>query len=155
MTGKIVDIRTARPREDEDGDQSRKFTSEKLNWLDCVVRDHRLKPGAFKVAFVIMQHVGSGTGIAYPSDETIAAISGISRPQVQRHRESLRNAGWLSWERTQNSNRYTPLFHKVNAALDEMAIQQDRRRELRELRIRMKALKAAEGRVPVPHGRGT
>jgi hypothetical protein len=115
-------------------DRKKTFTAAKLNWLDCVANDRNLKPAAFKVAYVIMQHVNSETLIAWPSDETLVDITGISRSQVQRHRESLKAAGWLTWERTQIANHYTPLFDRVNAGLDDILARRVKRNELRKTR---------------------
>jgi Helix-turn-helix domain len=114
--------------------QKKTFTADKLNWLDCVANDRDLKPAAFKVAYAIMQHVNAETLIAWLSDETLVDITGISRPQVQRHRESLKEAGWLTWERTQIANHYTPLFDRVKAGLDDILARREKRKELRKTR---------------------
>jgi hypothetical protein len=115
-------------------DRKKTFTADKFNWLDCVVNDRDLKPAAFKVAYAIMQHVNAETLIAWLSDETLVDITGISRPQVQRHRESLKDAGWLTWERTQDANHYTPLFDRVKAGLDDILAKRAKRKELRKTR---------------------
>lgn len=143
-------------------EQGKQFAGEKFNWLDCVARDKRLKPAAFKVAYVIMQHVNAKTGIAWVSDETLADVCGISAPMVFRHRESLKAAGWLSWERTQNANHYKPLFHQVNAGLDAMIVQRERRKELRDLRRKFLSARppnsgsdsslVMKGKFPIHHG---
>jgi hypothetical protein len=121
------------------------FASEKFNWMDCLMRDHSLKPGAFKVGIAILQHMNAASGEAWVSDETLEAITGMSRPMVQRHRESLKAAGWLSWVRTRNANRYTPLFDKVNAGLDAMVVERERRKELRKVRREARPAKQAKG----------
>lgn len=143
-------------------EQAKRFAGEKFNWLDCVARDKRLKPAAFKVAYVIMQHVKASSGVAWVSDETLSDICGISAPMVFRHRESLREAGWLKWERTQNANHYTPLYHQVNAGLDAMIVQRERRKELRDLRRKYLTARppnngsdsslVMKGKFPIHHG---
>jgi hypothetical protein len=117
-------------------DRKKTFTAAKLNWLDCVLNDRNLKPAAFKVAYAIMQHVNSETLVAWLSDETLVDVTGISRAQVQRHRESLKEAGWITWERKQIANHYTPLFDRVEAALDDILVKRTNRKELRETRRR-------------------
>lgn len=116
--------------------QNKSFTSHKLNWLDCVANDRRLKHAAFKVAYAIMQHVNSETLVAWLSDDTLVDVTGISRAQVQRHRESLKEAGWLAWERTGNANHYTPFFDQMPAGLDDILAKRAKRKELRETRRR-------------------
>lgn len=116
--------------------QKKTFTAAKLNWLDCVASDRDLKPAAFKVAYAIMQHVNAESLIAWLSDETVVDVTGISRAQVQRHRESLKAAGWLTWERTQDANRYTPLFDRVQAGLDDILARRAQRKERRQIRRR-------------------
>jgi hypothetical protein len=110
------------------------FTSHKLNWLDCVASDRRLKPAAFKVAYAIMQHVNSETLVGWLSDETLVDITGISSAEVQRHRKSLKECGWLTWKRTGNANVYTPLFDQLPEGLEYILAKRAKRKELREAR---------------------
>jgi hypothetical protein len=118
-------------------DRKKAFTADKFNWLDCVQNDHSLKPAALSVAYAIMKHVNAETLKAWLSDETLVDITGISRAQVQRHRESLKEAGWLTWKRTGNANHYTPLFDRVKAGLDDILAKRIQRRELRKDRRRV------------------
>ena len=117
-------------------DRKKTFTAEKFNWLDCVMNDRDLKPAAFKVAYAIMQHVNSETLIAWLSDETLVDVTGMSRPQVQRHRESLKAAGWLTWQRVQKGNHYTPLFDRINEGLQDILAKRAKRRAMRKTRDR-------------------
>jgi hypothetical protein len=115
-------------------DRKKQFTAAKLNWLDCVSSDRRLKPAAFKVAYAIMQHVNSETLVAWPSDETLVDVTGISRSQVVRHRESLRACGWLMWKRTKDANRYTLILDQVPEGLEYILTKRAERKERREAR---------------------
>src|SRR5882724_4572144 len=110
------------------------FTSHKLNWLDCVAIDRRLKPAAFKVAYAIMQHVNSETLVGWLSDETLVDITGISSAEILRHRKSLKACGWLTWKRTGNANLYTPLFDQMPEGLRLILDKRAKRKELREAR---------------------
>jgi hypothetical protein len=84
---------------DIDAETVRTFTGQKLDWLTVVSADRTLKPAAFEVAFCIVQHVNAKTLIAILSDDVIIEKTGISRAEVERHRKSLRAAGWLTWRR--------------------------------------------------------
>ncbi|MCK1507557.1 helix-turn-helix domain-containing protein [Bradyrhizobium sp. 18] len=119
------------------------FTAHKLNWLDCVVSDRRLKPAAFKIAYAIMQHVNSETLFAWLSDETLVDVTGISSAEVQRHRKSLKACGWLTWKRTGNANVYTPLFDQLPEGLEFILDKRRKRKKLREAR------RAARAATPV------
>jgi hypothetical protein len=118
-------------------DRKKTFTADKLNWLDCVANDRSLKHAAFKVAYAIMQHVNSETLIAWLSDETLVDVTGISRAMVQRHRESLKEAGWLTWKRTPDANLYTPIFDRVMAGLEDILAKRAKRKERRKTRRRV------------------
>jgi hypothetical protein len=113
-------------------DLARSFTSQKLEWLKCVMSDADVPPRTFEVAFCIVQHVNAGKGYAYVSDETIADETGSCIRDVQRARNTLRDTGWLKWKRTGEANVYTPLYHKMSAALDAILVKRDLRQERRE-----------------------
>lgn len=115
-------------------ERKRRFTSMKLDLLDCMASDRKLKPYDFRVAFVILQHVSEKTGEAYPSDETIAEIAGGSVRNVYNSRRRLREAGWFSWRRTRKSNIYRPRHDRVNAMLDMIIVAREARKERREER---------------------
>lgn len=117
------------------------FASEKFNWMDCLIRDHSLHPSAFKTAYVILQHTNAESGKAWVSDETIAEITGQTRATVQRHREALKIAGWLTWQRTSTASLYEPRFDKVNAGLDAIAIEREQRKERRIFRRKMTSVR--------------
>jgi hypothetical protein len=105
------------------------FTSRKLTWLDCIAADRRIPPLAFKIAYVIAQHVNRRKGEAWPSDQTIAEKVGVDTSNVYRARVLLRAAKWLSWRRTGASNRYSLDFRNVSAFLDMITTANDIRRE--------------------------
>jgi hypothetical protein len=117
-------------------DRKKTFTADKFNWLDCVLNDRNLKPAAFKIAYAIMQHVNSETLVAWLTDETLVDVTGMSRAEVQRHRKSLKEAGWLRWKRTGDANHYTPLFDRVNAGLNDILAKREKRKAMRKIRRR-------------------
>jgi hypothetical protein len=84
-------------------------TSEKFDWLDALMADHRIDARAKVVAFCIMQHLNRGTGLAFVSDPTISDKTGIPKTWVLRARNALRAAGWIIWKRTGTANVYSTL----------------------------------------------
>jgi hypothetical protein len=117
------------------------FTGRKLDWLKCVAYDRQLKqyPFAFKVAFVIAQHVNEKNGTAFVSDEAIAdKAGGGSVRNVGKARVKLRETGWLTWQSTQTANLYTLHYEQMNGVLDLITIASDKRREQRGKRLAWK-----------------
>jgi hypothetical protein len=115
---------------------ARTFTGEKLEWLKCVAHDKRIPPRAFEVAFAIVQHVNAKTQRTNPSDETISDETGSCLRDVLRARKRLRDAGWLTWERTGGTNVYQMLFAIINAMLDSIENKRGLRKDRREDRRR-------------------
>jgi GTP-sensing pleiotropic transcriptional regulator CodY len=90
-------------------------TSEKLNWIDAVMADHRLDARAKVVAHCIMQHLNRETGFALVSDAVIRDKTGIPWRGVVRARNRLRAAGWIRWRRTGRANVYAILAEEIAA----------------------------------------
>jgi hypothetical protein len=61
---------------------AREFTRDLFAWLDQVAIDPDLPASAFKVAYVIGEHVNRQSGEAWPSSRTIARACGLSQPTV-------------------------------------------------------------------------
>jgi hypothetical protein len=97
---------------------SRLSTSAKLDWIDAVMADHRLDARAKVIAFCIVQHVNRNTGVAFVSDTTISDKTAIPSRWVQRARNALRTAGWISWKRTGTANVYSTLAGPMTAVTD-------------------------------------
>jgi len=108
------------------------FTSAKMDWMNCVAYDDRLKHADFKVAFVVMQHVNEKTHECFPSEQTIADKCRLSERHVRRSLKRLCDIGWLKSRRTRDANRYTVLFNNVNRILDDMIIDREKRKEERK-----------------------
>jgi hypothetical protein len=126
-------------------------TALKLDWLTCVAYDPDISPSTFEVAFAIVQHVNWKKGVAYVSDATIAEKTGICTRDVLRARKRLRDAGWLTWDRTGGANIYKPLFDKMNAVLDELTVKRDARRERFKSKRRDQTQASYQsGREPTP-----
>jgi hypothetical protein len=121
-----------------DDDTDRKalttFTGTKLDWLNCLAADQRISDNAFRVAFVIAQHLNWRTGQTMLSDETIADEASGSIRAVVRSRTLLRQLSWLIWRRTQIANVYSLDFRNMNAMRDAMLVAREARQERRKHR---------------------
>jgi hypothetical protein len=107
-------------------------TSEKLDWIDAVVADHRIDTRAKVIAYCIMQHVNRETGIAIASDEMITDETGVPDRWVRRARNDLRAASWITWKRTPNyANRYSTLTGPMAAIKTEQQKLAQARKERR------------------------
>jgi hypothetical protein len=102
-------------------------TSEKLDWLDAVIADHRLDARAKVIAYCIRQHVNRDTGIAFVSDATITDKTGVPNRWVRRARNDLRAANWIDWKRTRTANVYS-------TSTEPMAAIAEQQRTLKEAR---------------------
>jgi len=89
--------------------QARKtFTSWKLDLLDGIAVDPRLKPFDFQLAYVMLQHMNADTGLLYPSQQVLAVLLDKDPRHVRRAISNLLSAGWLqaSRPRRHSSNQY-------------------------------------------------
>jgi hypothetical protein len=60
------------------------FTRDIFGWLDRVAADGNVSPLAFKLAYVINQHINRRTGTAWPSQQTLAAALGVTCRAVRK-----------------------------------------------------------------------
>ena len=74
------------------------FTSDIFRWLDQVAIDPDLPPSAFKIAYVIAEHVNRQSGDAWPSSRTIATACALSQPTVIELVPKLVTNGHLALE---------------------------------------------------------
>jgi hypothetical protein len=129
----VRDLTRTRPSDNDDlaakADQRRSFTGEKLDWMTALSADPRLDARAFEVGFCIAQHVNAETGLAILSDDTISDKTGIPKRWVLRARKSLKDAGWIDWQRTKTANIYWTLGHRINAVTDHQIILREKRAE--------------------------
>lgn len=73
----------------------KRHTREMFAWLDQVVADRGLPASAFKVAYVIGQHVNWQSGEAWPSTHTIAGRAKLAQSSVRDKVERLHQRGHL------------------------------------------------------------
>lgn len=126
--------------------ETKSFTSAKLDWINALSVDPRIRPAAFKVGVCIIQHVNADSMVAFLSDEVIRDKTNISLPEVKRHRAALREAGWLTWTRTKTANSYTPKFELIENANDLTMHRKEARIERKRERVRV--LKRVQDRSP-------
>ena len=91
-----------------------KFTADKFRWLDQIVADAAISPPAFKLAYVLItQFVNRQTGDAWPGQEKLAKLTGLSVRHVRRLTTELVCAGHLKVtiaRHRHRPNRYRPII---------------------------------------------
>ncbi|MCO6409048.1 helix-turn-helix domain-containing protein [Hoeflea alexandrii] len=128
----------------EAAENAKSATSEKLDWLDALCIDPRLRPSDFKVAFKLIQFRNAQTGICNPSYETIADETGLKPETVRACVKQLSNRGWIAVKRPNRSkpNVYRFLLDHVNGMLDRRIMLREAREEERKERATQTALQA-------------
>ena len=128
---------TAAPNFDaiESEDEVKKFTSWKLDLLDAIASDPTVPAGAFRVAFIVAQHLSKKSLVAFPGQQTIADMAGLKIRQVRTHLSALAEKGWLNIRRGRH-NTYAFNINRLGMILDYQADLRDRRLEERE-RVRL------------------
>jgi DNA-binding transcriptional regulator YhcF (GntR family) len=117
------------------GKRNQTFTGDKLDWMSAV--SHR-KPSYFVIAFWIAQHISGRWREGFPSQQTLAELTGLSVPTVKRAVKWLEVNGWLNVKRERTydhkarkyktHNTYSLRMDNVQAALDDIAVLRHRRR---------------------------
>jgi hypothetical protein len=84
------------------------FTSAIFRWLNGIAADPLLPPAAFKLAYIISQHINRESHTAWPSQKTLAKAIGVkSERSVRRLSEALEAGGHLlTTQRKQTSQIY-------------------------------------------------
>ena len=79
---------------------TRSFTSWKLDIIDGMMSDPRVRDGDFRIAFRVMQAVNQDTRIAFISDATICDdVPSTDRFRCNDARKRLEKIGWWEVER--------------------------------------------------------
>jgi hypothetical protein len=74
---------------------SKEFTSWKFNLLDAMLRDPKMKPVDFPVAYAIVQAVNQHTRVAIVSDQKLQLLVHRDRKALLRARTRLVSLGWV------------------------------------------------------------
>src|SRR6516165_11108797 len=92
------------------------YTSAKLNLLKASRFDRTITAFDKLVLAAIADHMNNHSGQTWPvADATIALEIGSGWRSVIRSRKKLREAGYLSWQRTRTSNVYGFNFAKAKS----------------------------------------
>lgn len=105
------------------------FTRDKMQWLDQVAEDLRVSAGAFRLAHhLASKFLSREKGVAYPSQETLAALLGITLRHVLRLTNELVTAGHLSVQRggRGHANRYRLIKYDRTDMSDQTEIRPDK-----------------------------
>ncbi len=73
----------------------RPFNAERMAWIEQVQDDHDIGPAGVSIAVAIARHLNRRTGVAYPSQTTLAAKVGIQPRQLRNLLRRLEAAGHL------------------------------------------------------------
>jgi DNA-binding MarR family transcriptional regulator len=112
MKGNSRAYAEAQESPDDGGEKKRKrHTRNLFQWLDQVALDHDLPPAAFKVAYVIGQHVNRQSGEAWPSTDSIAHRAGLAQSTVRSMVDRLEESGHLAvdYGSRGHPNKYRPI----------------------------------------------
>ena len=114
------------------------FAGWKLDLTNALNSKKGLLKSDVSVAIALVKHLNAGSYAAYPSQETLSDITGMSVRNVINCLERLRDGGWIRWER---GNRHKPNVYEFEEqkVADEIArMQADDKERSRRGRNRKK-----------------
>ena len=84
------------------------FTVRRAQWREQASRDSRLSGNHFRLLYVIGEHFNAKTGEAWPSQQRLATLIGLSERQVRYLLRDLIDAGYLEINKPgkREANRY-------------------------------------------------
>jgi len=125
-------------------ENAKSATSEKLDWLDALCMDPRLRASDFKVAFKLMQFRNADTGLCYPSYATLGDETCLKPETVRTCIKKLSQCGWIDVRRPNYSkpNVYQFNHDHVNPMLDRRIALRESRAEQRMEQLERTALRA-------------
>jgi len=94
------------------------FTRNRFSWLDQVLADEEISKAAFAVAYALASHINRKSGLAWPSQSTLAKQVSLSDRQVRKLVEQLVERGHLFIAK--RHTRHTPNYYRL-AFLDRNA----------------------------------
>lgn len=89
--------------------QRRTFSRKKMRWLNAISKDSAVSATAFRVAYLIGDHLNVGSEDAWPSHRRLASMLSLTTKTIQRTSGQLERRGWLTIKRSpqeKTSNRY-------------------------------------------------
>tara|TARA_R110002126_G_C10466129_1_gene500717 strand:- start:872 stop:1468 length:597 start_codon:yes stop_codon:yes gene_type:complete len=123
-------------------ENAKSATSEKLDWLDALCMDPRLRPSDFKVAVKLMQFRNARTGLCNPSYQTLADETCLKSATVRVCVKKLCDSGWIEVKRPNypKPNFYQFIHVHVNPKLDRRIMLREVWADLRKERAEKTAL---------------
>lgn len=90
----------------------RPFNADRMAWIEQVQDDHTLGPAAVSLAVAIARHLNRRTGVAFPSQETLASKVGVRSRQIRNVLGQLKEGGHLIVEAGgfQRPDTYKPIL---------------------------------------------
>jgi hypothetical protein len=86
-----------------------------------LVRDSTLSASAKNVAWLILEHVNTRTGLCYPSEERLARALQVNVKTVERAVKQLTEAGWFCISPHGRGNHYEPIYyHRMDLAAESV-----------------------------------
>jgi hypothetical protein len=113
---------------------ARSFTSWKLDIIDAMMSDRRVKDGDFRIAFRVMQAVNGETRVAIISDLTICdEVPFTDRFRCNETRKRLALLGWWTVDLGHGgkASRYHFSPANINRVLDQRLIDKEERDRIR------------------------
>lgn len=137
-----------------DVEKVRTFTGWKLDLQRAVRADHKTPPGASALFAAILDHVNIDTRRAWPSVGMLAILTGVSDKTVRKYLAQLIEAKWLLpvGESNRGTTIYEVLDYRMNAVLDQIAIEIDRHREREKRRQEINRQKRRASKAVTEHG---
>jgi len=104
------------------------FTGWKLDLCRAVRADHKVPAGAASLFAAIMDFVNDATRKAWPSEGMLAIALGVNRKTIRKYMRILLDARWLRTEgrSSRGTTVYLVLDYRMNAVLDQLAVEIDR-----------------------------
>lgn len=125
------------------------FAGFKLDLIQALNSHNGLLKSDLSVATALIKHLGIDDLRAFPSQETISDITGMSVRNVIKCLERLRDGGWIRWER---GNMHKPNVYEFNEqkAVEEIGRMKDeddaRSRRTRERKRTRPQMHSSSGR---------
>jgi hypothetical protein len=110
------------------------FTGWKLDILDAMASDPRVRAGTFRIAFRVMQAVNAETRVGFISDLTLCDdVPKTDRFKCRHARTELEGLGWWEVERGHGgrASRYIFSPANINIILDKCILEKEERDRIR------------------------
>jgi hypothetical protein len=117
------------------------FASWKFDLLDALGCDKDVTDAQFRVAFRLLQHVNSRTGLAWPSYDRLAVQIGRTGDPIRAAINGLVKLGWLEKNRPNrhHPNQYRFVTLRANSVIDARLVREEALKEKRNERSQVQS----------------